>query len=67
MSPEDIAAIYEAAEEISDDALVLALMLGLREPEFREDIRALMSAPPSARRAARPLLSRMVREGAANA
>ena len=66
MSPETIAAIFEAAEDVGDDAFVLALMLGLREPEFRDDVRAMLEAPGPARRAARMLLARVGRRGAAN-
>ena len=66
MSPEVIAAIYEAAEEVGDDPLVLALVLGLREPEFRDDLRAMLEAPMPARRAARTLLARVAKDTAAN-
>ena len=46
MQAEMIAALYEAAEEVGDDALVLALVMALRDPVLRREARALLREPP---------------------
>ena len=66
MTAEEIAAIYEAAEDIGDPTLVLAVMLALRDPEARRDIEGLLAAPPSIRRSARTLLGQREAKVAAN-
>ena len=53
---ERLALIWEAAEALGDDPLLPGLLFALREPAFREQVRAFLATSDQARRALRPVL-----------
>lgn len=51
MAPEQLAALYVAAEAVGDPPLVIALTRAMSNPEFARQARALLEASPESRRA----------------
>ncbi|WP_031553813.1 hypothetical protein [Parvularcula oceani] len=62
-----LSAIWEAAEEVGDDSLVLATLMAMRDPRLRDDVRALIAASDGTRASLRVLLRRSGLCTAANA
>lgn len=67
MTPEQIAALYEAAEAADDAPLVIATVRALSDPRFADDVRAMLRAPPAAREALSAALRGAARSAPANA
>lgn len=67
MSPEEIAALYEAAEASGQPRFVLAVVRALGDPVFASDVRALLEAPPATKTVMRRVLTTSATERAANA
>lgn len=67
MTPEEIAALYEAAEGCGEPGLALAIVRALADPVFARDVRALLEAPPETRAVMRRVLSSEGPMRAANA
>ncbi|MBB4659336.1 hypothetical protein [Parvularcula dongshanensis] len=63
---ERLALIWEAADSVGDDALLLGVLTSLRDEAFRADVVGLMRAGPRTRQALRVLLRSAERREAAN-
>ena len=57
MTPEEIAALYEAAEGCGEPRFALAIVRALGDPVFAADVRAMLEAPPETRTVLRRILS----------
>ena len=57
MTPEQLAALYEAAEDTGEPGFALAIVRALGDPDFAADVRALLEAPTATRLAVRGVLS----------
>lgn len=65
-SPEEIAAMFEAIEDVDDDRLVLSTLHAMRDEAFRRDLRLLVAATPATRRTLRGVLARQPARAPAN-
>ena len=63
---EYLAAVWEAAEEVSDTALVLTVMFALRDADVAEEIRAVLNGPERSRAALIRAMGRHVSPPPAN-
>ena len=63
---EYLATLWEAAEEVSDTALVLAVLFALRDAAVAEEVRAVLDAPERSRAALIRAMGRHISSSPAN-